>query len=318
MKLVKLLTSACLLLATLAAGGCALEPIGEGPDMTVRVVATRDFGHEVMFDELVEVPSGTSAMAALREVADTETSYGGAFVNVIDGVSSGYAGTKGTQQDWFICINGIQSNTGALDYTMHHGDVQRWDFHHWNFRMFIPAIVGDFPEPFLHGYGGRGEPTVVVYDGDQKQNAEELEATLIGLGVENVSSQPVSELSDHDKQNTNLIIVGNSDGEMITELNNVWNRLGFFVHFEDGELEVYTATGGEAVEYGPGTGIIQATQNPWNPKGTGACENVVWIVSGTDEAGIEDAVEALVNRSDELQHAFAVVVTDGEIIKVPQ
>lgn len=318
MKLVKLLTLACLLLVTIAPGGCALEPIGEGPDMTVRVVATQDFGREVMFDELVEVPSGTSAMAALREVADTETSYGGAFVNVIDGVSSGYAGTKGTQQDWFICINGIQSNTGALDYTMHHGDVQRWDFHHWNFRMFIPAIVGDFPEPFLHGYRSRVKPTVIVYDGGFEQNAEELEAALTSLGVADVTSQPISELSDNDKRNANLIIIGYSGGEMITEMNGVWNRLGFFARFEDGGLSVYTGTGEKAAQYGPGTGIIQATQNPWNPKGTGACENVVWIVSGTDEAGIEDAVEALVNRSDELQHAFAVVVTDGEIIKVSQ
>jgi hypothetical protein len=318
MKLVKLSTLACLLLATIALTGCTLESIGEGPDITVRVVATRGFGHEVMFDELVEVPSGTSAMAALREVADTGTAYGGAFVNVIDGVSSGYTGTKGTQQDWFICINGIQSNTGALDYTMHHGDVQRWDFHHWNFRMFIPAIVGDFPEPFLHGYGGQVEPTIIVYDDGFKQNAEELEDTMIGLGVANVSSQPISELSDDDKRNANLIIIGNTDGEMITELNSVWNRLGFFAHFEDGGLEVYTGTGEKAAEYGPGTGIIQATQSPWNPKGTGACENVVWMISGTDEAGVEDAVEALVNRSDELQHTFAVVLADGEIIKVPQ
>ena len=318
MKLVKLLTLACLLLVTLAAVGCAIEPTGTGPDITVRVVATQDFGREVMFDEIVEVPSGTSAMAALREVADTGTAYGGAFVNVINGVSSGYTGTQGTQQDWFICINGIQSNTGALDYTMRHGDVQRWDFHHWNFRMFIPAIVGDFPEPFLHGYGGQVRPTIMVFDGGLEQNAEALEAALISLGVANVSSQPISELSDNDKREANLIIIGNSDGEMITELNYVWDRLGFFVHFEDGALKVYTATGGEAVEYGPGTGIIQATQSPWNPKGTGACENVVWIVSGTDEAGIEAAVEALVNRSNELQHAFAVVVADGQIIKVPQ
>ncbi|GAI85551.1 unnamed protein product, partial [marine sediment metagenome] len=36
--------------------------------------------------------------------------------------------------------------------------------------------------------------------------------------------------------------------------------------------------------------LIQATQNPWNPKGIGACENVVWLVSGTDEAGVKDAI----------------------------
>lgn len=284
----------------------------------MRVVATRDFGREVMLDEFVEVPSGTSAMAALQQVAELETAYGGAFVNVINGVSSGYAGTEGTRQDWFICINGIQSNTGALDYTMRHGDVQHWDFHHWNFRMFIPAIVGDFPEPFLHGYGGTTRPTVIAYDDGFNESAGNLQRTLVGLGVEEVSAQHIGKLTSADKQSANLIIIAGSDGDMIAELNNAWNRLGFFVRFEDGEMALYTGTGELAAKYGPGTGIVQATQNPWNPKGTGACENVAWIVSGTDEAGIKGAVEALVNRSDEFQHAFAVMISNGEIVKVPQ
>jgi len=318
MKLVRLLTLVCLFMVTLVAPvGCAIEPTGAGPDMTVRVVATWDFGREVIFDQLLEVPSGTSAMAALQEVANTETSYGGAFVNVINGVSSGYAGTQGTKQDWFICVNGIQSNTGALDYTMRHGDVQRWDFHRWNFRTFIPAIVGDFPEPFLHGYKGQVKPTIIVYDGGFEQNAEELEGALIDLGVANVSSQPMVDLSDSDKRNANLIIIGYSGGEMLAEMNSVWNRLGFFARFEDGMLDIYTGTGEQAAQYGPGTGIIQATQSPWNPRGTGACENVVWMVSGTDAAGIEAAAKALATRSSDLQHAFAVVVTGGEIIRVP-
>jgi len=42
------------------------------------------------------------------------------------------------------------------------------------------------------------------------------------------------------------------------------------------------------------------------------------MVSGTDEAGVESAVDALINRPGEFQYAYAVVVANSEIIKVPQ
>ena len=42
------------------------------------------------------------------------------------------------------------------------------------------------------------------------------------------------------------------------------------------------------------------------------------MVSGTDEAGVRSAVDALINRHDEFRYAFAIVVANGEIIKVPR
>jgi len=73
-----------------------------------------------------------------------------------------------------------------------------------------------------------------------------------------------------------------------------------------------------AAEYGPGVGIIQATQSPWNPDGVGASKNVVWMVSGVDEAGVRNAAQALINRHHEITHFFAAIVVDEEIIMVPQ
>lgn len=294
------------------------EPVPITDDnIDVRVVVTRDFGRQVLLDATIEVAPGCSSLAALEQVTDVTTAYGGGFVDSINGLRSQYSGGQAEQYDWLVYFNGIQSKTGALDYTMRQDDVQRWDFRHWSFRISIPAIVGDFPEPFLHGYAGRVKPTIIVYDGGFEQDAEAVEDALVGLGVADVSSQPISELGDDDKRNANLIIIGYSDDEMLTEMNGVWNRLGFFARFEDGMLDIYTGTGERAARYGPGTGIIQATQSPWNPRSTAACENVVWMVSGTDAAGIEAAAQALATRSSELQHAFAVVVTGGEIIRVP-
>jgi hypothetical protein len=80
---------------------------------------------------------------------------------------------------------------------------------------------------------------------------------------------------------------------------------------------VLNSTGEAEREYTSGAGVIQATQNPWNPKGTGACENVAWLISGTDEDSIKSAVKALALHHNELRYAFGAVVQEGRIIKVP-
>jgi len=188
-----------LLILALALGGCSPRPPGEtGADITVRVVATQDFGQELMFNETLEVAPGTSAMEALHQVAQVETAYGGGFVNAINGVRSEYS--HGTTQDWFICVNGIMSNVGAMDYTLHDGDIEHWDFHNWGFRMFIPALIGDFPEPFVHGYRGEVYPLVVVYTDGLQEYAKALEGILSDFGVGNVSIHHATELTENDKQ----------------------------------------------------------------------------------------------------------------------
>jgi len=303
-----------LLLAT-ALSSCGPQPAGT--EITIRVVATKNFGQELMFDETLRLLPGTSAMEALKQVAEVEAAYGGGFVNAINGVRSQYTGSGSAKEDWFFCVNGISANVGALDYTLYNGDVEHWDYHRWSFRMFTPAVIGQFPEPFLHGYGGQVRPTVVVYEDRLRTEAQALAEKLTQLGVESVSVQNISGLTEGDKQHSNLILLGTMDSDLVAELNRVWDRLGFFVRFEDDTMIVYDSRGEVEAEYGVGCGLIQATQSPWNPKGIGACENVVWVVSGTDEAGVKSAVNALINHYYDFQYACAVVIANGEIIRVP-
>lgn len=326
MKQSKLLTLVVIvLLASATMCACSTQSSESAPPsekkagtITVRVAATRNFGQELMFDETLEVSPDTSAMMALTEVAEVETAYGGGFVNAINGVRSGYAGSQKAKTDWFFYINGIQSNVGALDYKLHNGDVQHWDFHDWSFRHFIPAIIDGFPSAFRHGFGGKVSPTLIVCQDDMKESAKKLEENLVKLEVNDIGIRSLGELAESEKGNSNLILVGSSNNSLVAELNQNWQRLGFFAYFEDGNLVVIDGSGEVTAEYGAGTGFIQATQNPWNPKGTGACENVVWLVSGTDEAGAENALEALIDHYSEFQYAGALVVVDGKIIKVPR
>jgi hypothetical protein len=137
--------------AALLSGGC-----GSGPHGTATLWVTRDRGARVLLTR--KVPAGLTAMQALDRVADIKTRYGGRFVQAIDGVS----GSLSARRDWFYFINGYEADRGAAEYRLRDGDVEWWDYRSWGGRSDEPVVVGAFPEPFLHGYGGRRRPAYVV------------------------------------------------------------------------------------------------------------------------------------------------------------
>ena len=73
----------------------------------------------------------------------------------------GLAGDRAAQRDWFYYVNGIEADVGAQDYGLSSGDRIQWDYHSWRATMRVPAIVGAYPEPFVHGYRGKRLPARV-------------------------------------------------------------------------------------------------------------------------------------------------------------
>ncbi|MDO8491030.1 MAG: DUF4430 domain-containing protein, partial [Dehalococcoidia bacterium] len=285
---------------------------------TVTVAITRDFGKEVILEKQVAIGAGTSAMEALEQVTTVETNYGGGFVEAIGGLRSNYTGGA-ARSDWFYSVNGVNARSGALDYQVRPGDVLHFDYHDWTYSISVPATIGAFPEPFLNGYNGNSYATTIVYDAPFKQEAETLRGKMAAMGVKDVSVIPSSAgLAQKQKEATNLIVLGLSDNPLIAEMNHVYKRLGFFAYFQDGKLEVMNAQGKRQAEYQQGAGLLLATQSPWNPSGVGAAENVVWVVSGTDEAGVKLAAQALTERADSFRYAFGAVVTGAGVTKAPQ
>jgi hypothetical protein len=121
---------------------------------------TRDEGKTVLL--VREVPAGETAMQALDRAAKIDTRYGGRFVQTIDGLS----GSVSSRQDWFYFVNGIEATRGAVDYRLHDGDVEWWDYRNWGrLGQSVAVVVGAFPEPFLHGYAGKVRPAVVIGSG---------------------------------------------------------------------------------------------------------------------------------------------------------
>jgi hypothetical protein len=139
------------LAATLVLAGCG------GDEGTATLWVTRDGGARVLLT--TTVPAGLTAMQALERKAEVETSYGGRFVLSINGIRSR------DRQDWFYYLNGIALGRGAAEYRLRAGDVEWWDYTEWRAPNEFPAVVGAFPEPFLHGLDGEVPPAVVVGSG---------------------------------------------------------------------------------------------------------------------------------------------------------
>jgi hypothetical protein len=125
---------------------------------------TRNEGKTVLL--VRHVPAGETAMQALDRSAKLDTRYGGRFVQAINGLS----GSVSSRHDWFYFVNGIEATRGAVDYRLHDGDVEWWDYRDWGrVGQNVSVVVGAFPEPFLHGYGGKVRPAVVIGSGNGAQ-----------------------------------------------------------------------------------------------------------------------------------------------------
>ncbi|MBE0479965.1 MAG: DUF4430 domain-containing protein [Dehalococcoidia bacterium] len=303
-----------LLLISLLPAGCGVQSQqGEGSDITARAVITKDFGKELILDETVTLKKDATVRDLLISVADVELTYGGRFIEAIEDISS----KAPVKEDWLYYVNGVSFNKGIAETRIFDGDVVSFDFQDWRFRTFTPALAGYFPEPFLHGVEGALRPALIVYESSFIDEARALEDRLKAAGVKEVSAVSAEHLDDSLLRYPHVIVVGTSSNRLVVEMNGVWDRLGFFARFEAGGLTVYDAQGRVAAEYHSDAGVIQATQNPWNPRGIGVCENVAWMVSGTDENGVRAAAQALIENPAGFERAFGAVVYGGEIISIP-
>lgn len=135
-----------LLAATLAVGAAGCERVSDRSTGDARVLVTRGFGADTLHDR--QAADGGSVLDALRGVATVETAFGGGFVNAIDGVRSDTAG----KHDWFFYVNGVSPGRGADQQPLRAGDVAWWDYRPWAGLLDAWAVVGSWPEPFVHGY----------------------------------------------------------------------------------------------------------------------------------------------------------------------
>jgi hypothetical protein len=296
------------LIAVVLLTGCGLGA-GDEQEGGAQLRVTRDFGHEelgsVRLDTLRE---DQTVMRMLQSEFDVDTRFGGRFVQAIDGLEG--AGPAGTS-DWFFFVNGIESDSGAAEYELSPGDRVQWDHRSWGAAMRVPAIVGAFPEPFLHGTEGERRPVRVECDEVESDPCRDAKQALDDAGVPTASSSlgaPGTETV------TRLVVARWPEARIVrgaSTLEDGPEASGVFARFaEDGRsIELLDEQGEVArtVRPGDGTALVAALQ----PR----AEELLWLVTALDAQGLEAGVAAL--DEDRLRDAFAVAVTGDIVEKLP-
>jgi Domain of unknown function (DUF4430) len=300
------------LLAALAAAtllaGCGFGP-GDEREGGAELRVTRDFGHEELGSTRLDtLREDQTVMRFLRSEFDVDTRFGGRFVQSIDGLEG--AGVAGTS-DWFFFVNGIESGTGAAEYELSPGDRVQWDHRHWGAAMRVPAIVGAFPEPFLHGVEGERRPVRVECDEVESPPCRDAKRALERAGVATSGSSlgaPGTETV------TRLVVARWPDARIVRgapTLEEGPEASGVFARFaEDGRvLELLDEEGEVArtVRPGDGTALVAALR----PR----ADELLWLVTALDREGLAAGVAAL--EEDRLRDAFAVAVTGQKVEKLP-
>ena len=291
---------------TIATAGCGLGA-GKATSGVVTLTVTRDFGTAPVGSVTEKsIPGSQTVMRMLERSFKVTTRYSGGFVQSIDG----HAGSS-SRLDWFYYVNGIEASLGAAGTSVNKGDRIWWDLHDWTATDSIPAVVGSFPEPFIHGIGGRRYPVTVECATDAGAACKRVTSELDSIGVP-VSSQAIGGGSGTDSIG---VVVGtwhDVDGELLAQLikhgpesSGVYAR---FAGANGSSLQLLDPAGKVVRTLGDGAGLIAATAQP----STGP----FWLITGTDVAGVNAAAAALTPAR--LRDHFALAVQGGTDLPVPQ
>lgn len=283
------------------AAGCGLGP-GKGTS-DVGLVVTKGFGTtQIGSVTQRRVPGSETVIRMLSRSFPISTRYGGGFVESI-------AGSSGSPPhlDWFYYVNGVEAPKGAASTAVHQGDRIWWDLHDWSATNSIPAVVGSFPEPFLHGVGGKRLPVTVECATDVSAACNRVTSALRAVGVPSAQQA----LATGSGINTVGVVVGTWSDLRVQRLASVLRAgptaSGVYARFSGSSLELLDPRGANARTLGSGAGLIAATAEHGSAP--------IWVITGTDTRGVDAAAAAL--SPGRLHDRFALAVSGGTDIPLP-
>jgi hypothetical protein len=294
------------LTATLALSGCGLGA-GAKPAAT-KLTITRDFGARSVRELAAPaVGGGETVMRLLQRNAKVATRFGGGFVQSIDGLAGGRS--AGRQLDWFYYVNGVEASRGAAATRLRGGDRVWWDRHDWSAAMRVPALVGSFPEPFVHGIDGKRLPVRVECAAPGTAPCREVSERLASYRV------PVATgglLTAHVEQTLRVLVgpwTALRHDHAVVELERGPAASGVYARLVDGgrAIAALDARGRTVRTLRAGTGLVAAT--------AAGDERPTWVVTGTDDAGVAAASRAF--KEGTLSRRFALAVSHDLTVALP-
>jgi hypothetical protein len=292
--------------SALALAGCGL---GAGTAPTaVTLLVTRDFGAQVVRQTSSPQQHGQdTVMSLLMRNASVTTRYSGGFVQSIAGLAGGHEG--GRPVDWFYYVNGVEARHGAAEVNVHAGDHIWWDRHDWSQTDDVPAVVGSFPEPFLNGLEGKRFPVRVECESVPSPACRLTAAGLRSVGVPAAIAAPGASPGTQTLRvlvGTWASIAGDPTAAPIAQGP---RASGVYARFASGgrALQLLGPDGATAGTLEGSAGLVAATRHGEDAP--------AWLVTGTDQAGVQLAAKTLDETS--LEHRFAVAVGPQGTIPLP-
>jgi hypothetical protein len=307
-----LLVAASALMGTIAGCGDSAEP--SGPTVTQHV--TRDFGREVVgAEEDVPLAGHDTVLRLLREYEEVKLGFGGGAVRSIDGLSADWEAEseEDDESTWALNVNGIEADEEPAKYRLYPGDAVQWDLRDWYVTLDVRATVGAFPETFTRGVFGKRFPVTVECAQPPKASCVKVKETLRRADVPIDGLPPAAGLPPAGQPQRARVLVGPwerwRDEEWPRRIDQGARYSGVFARFSpDGnELRLLDWSAHRVRSLGAGTGLV-AAMRPTE-------EDLLWLVTGVDEQGVQRAARAL--ESPGLRDAFAAAVTESGVEKLP-
>jgi hypothetical protein len=261
----------CLLGVAVLLAGCGVGQTGHQAPATLTV--TRDFGASVVRE--VQAEGGATVGALVRGEP-----RGARFVNGV----------------------------AADDDTKVHGGDHVWADAAATIAR-TPAVVGSFPEPFLHGIDGKRLPVRIECADARgavcRQIADRLAAYDLPAARGGLQTARAPE--------TLRVLVGPWSALRLDPAVNPLERgpraSGVYARMApDGRSIAVLDAGGRSVRtLGAGSGLVAATKR--------TDERPTWVVTGTDPAGVASAARAF--EEGTLEHRFAVAVSRDLPVALP-
>ncbi|MGH2863738.1 MAG: hypothetical protein ACRDJX_00655, partial [Solirubrobacteraceae bacterium] len=290
------------LLGALALAGCG---IGLGPP-GVRLVITRNFGGQVLSRSgILKAGSHETVLGLLRAHDAVVAGSSPYTVQRIAGVAAGQQG--GSFLRWFDYVNGLAVSKRLLNTTIHPGDHVWWDLN--EAAQEVPAVVGSYPEPFLNGLEGKRLPVRIECATATASACQTVISRLRALGV----PAAVSAIGSGAAPETLRVMVApwsRLEGVLAQELERGPESSGVYARFSQRgkELQLLDPQASTTQTLTSGAGLIAALRAPK--------EAPVWVITGTDQLGVDRAARSLDEAT--LANRFAVALDPAGALALPR
>jgi hypothetical protein len=304
----------CACAAALGSCGGSEADGGDGPAATLHV--TREFGRDLLLaEERAPLPSRPTVLRLLRDHADVKTRYSGRTIKAIDSLHTREEDDSGGHEtSWALIVNGVEADVLPPEYRVYPGDVVQFDLRDWYATLGVRSTVGAFPETFTRGVFGKLFPVTVRCEKPASWACRHVERLLRRAGVPiDGSDRPRGELPPAGNPQRAEVLVGAwkrwRSNEWAARIDDGTRYSGVFARFsrDARSLRLFDWNAHHVRTEGAGTGLV-AAQRPTE-------EDLQWVITGVDDAGVERAARAL--GSNELRDAFAAAVTADGVQKLP-